>query len=326
MPTATGCRISVGEIKIREMAAGDIGFSPPPAPPCRPPLSSAPHMVFSPPTLERKRASVTCTTGRRNPQNGDAATGREPDQTMRGPSRDAKNPAPVRERNTPERAGARRKRGPAGFFAPAALRGSGRRRPAGPGASGGTAGGRGGDRGTARAESDRRHGGGRRGERPAARRRPRATGGTREERPAARPRAARGMLEGRPAATTPGAPRGRAARTPRPPPADRPIMDPLAHTLVGATLARTPLRRGTGAMALAAGVLAANASPTSTPSPCSSAATCRSASAGAGPHGVLAMVVLPAGADGGPAGARPAVGAVAAGARASRRGRGRCCG
>ena len=67
-------------------------------------------MAFVPPALKRKRASVTCTTGRRNTKNGDAATGREPDQTTRGPGRSANNPAPVRERNTPERARARAER------------------------------------------------------------------------------------------------------------------------------------------------------------------------------------------------------------------------
>ena len=36
-------------------------------------------------------------------------------------------------------------------------------------------------------------------------------------------------------------------------------MDPLAHTLVGATLARTRLRHRAGAMATPAGLLAANA-------------------------------------------------------------------
>lgn len=69
-------------------------------------------------------------------------------------------------------------------------------------------------------------------------------------------------------------------------------MDPLAHTLVGATLAQTRLRRGTGAMALAAGVLAANA-------PDVDAVTMfvsRDLSLGfrrGWTHGVLAMVVLP---------------------------------
>ncbi len=69
-------------------------------------------------------------------------------------------------------------------------------------------------------------------------------------------------------------------------------MDPLAHTLVGATLARTRLREGTGAMALAAGVLAANA-------PDIDAVTMfvsRDLSLGfrrGWTHGVLAMVVLP---------------------------------
>ena len=69
-------------------------------------------------------------------------------------------------------------------------------------------------------------------------------------------------------------------------------MDPLAHTLVGATLAQTRLRDGTGAMALAAGVLAANA-------PDVDAVTMfvsRDLSLGfrrGWTHGVLAMVVLP---------------------------------
>lgn len=69
-------------------------------------------------------------------------------------------------------------------------------------------------------------------------------------------------------------------------------MDPLAHTLVGATLARTRLRDGVGAMAAAAGVLAANA-------PDVDAVTMflsRDLSLGfrrGWTHGVLAMVVLP---------------------------------
>ena len=69
-------------------------------------------------------------------------------------------------------------------------------------------------------------------------------------------------------------------------------MDPLAHTLVGATLAQTRLRDGTGAMALAAGVLAANA-------PDVDAVTMfvsRDLSLGfrrGWTHGVLAMAVLP---------------------------------
>ena len=69
-------------------------------------------------------------------------------------------------------------------------------------------------------------------------------------------------------------------------------MDPLAHTLVGATLARTHLRRGAAAMAVPAGVLAANA-------PDVDAVTMfvsRDLSLGfrrGWTHGVLAMVVLP---------------------------------
>ncbi len=69
-------------------------------------------------------------------------------------------------------------------------------------------------------------------------------------------------------------------------------MDPLAHTLVGATLAQTRLRDGTGAMALAAGVLAANA-------PDVDAVTMfvsRDLSLGfrrGWTHGVLAMALLP---------------------------------
>ena len=74
--------------------------------------------------------------------------------------------------------------------------------------------------------------------------------------------------------------------------AARHVMDPLAHTLVGATLAQTRLREGTGAMALAAGVLAANA-------PDVDAVTMfvsRDLSLGfrrGWTHGVLAMAVLP---------------------------------
>ena len=69
-------------------------------------------------------------------------------------------------------------------------------------------------------------------------------------------------------------------------------MDPLAHTLVGATLARTKLREGAGAVALAAGVIAANA-------PDIDAITMfvsRDLSLGfrrGWTHGVLAMAVLP---------------------------------
>lgn len=69
-------------------------------------------------------------------------------------------------------------------------------------------------------------------------------------------------------------------------------MDPLAHTLVGATLAETRLRNGAAAMAVPAGVLAANA-------PDIDAVTMfvsRDLSLGfrrGWTHGVLAMVVLP---------------------------------
>ena len=69
-------------------------------------------------------------------------------------------------------------------------------------------------------------------------------------------------------------------------------MDPLAHALVGATLARTHLRNGAGAMATPAGILAANA-------PDVDAVTMfisRDLSLGfrrGWTHGVLAMVVLP---------------------------------
>ena len=69
-------------------------------------------------------------------------------------------------------------------------------------------------------------------------------------------------------------------------------MDPLAHTLVGATIAETRLRRGTAALAVPAGVLAANA-------PDIDAVTMfvsRDLSLGfrrGWTHGVLAMVVLP---------------------------------
>ena len=69
-------------------------------------------------------------------------------------------------------------------------------------------------------------------------------------------------------------------------------MDPLAHTLVGATLAETRLRNGTAALAAPAGVLAANA-------PDIDAVTMfvsRDLSLGfrrGWTHGVLAMVVLP---------------------------------
>ena len=69
-------------------------------------------------------------------------------------------------------------------------------------------------------------------------------------------------------------------------------MDPLAHTLIGATLAQTRLRNGTGAMATAAGLLAANA-------PDVDAVTMfisRDLSLGfrrGWTHGVLAMAVLP---------------------------------
>lgn len=69
-------------------------------------------------------------------------------------------------------------------------------------------------------------------------------------------------------------------------------MDPLAHTLVGATLAETRLRNGTAAMAVPAGVLAANA-------PDIDAVTLFiSSDLSLGfrrgwTHGVLAMAVLP---------------------------------
>ena len=69
-------------------------------------------------------------------------------------------------------------------------------------------------------------------------------------------------------------------------------MDPLAHTLIGATLAETRLRNGTAALAAPAGVLAANA-------PDMDAVTMfisRDLSLGfrrGWTHGVLAMVVLP---------------------------------
>ena len=80
-------------------------------------------------------------------------------------------------------------------------------------------------------------------------------------------------------------------------------MDPLAHTLVSATLAQRRLRNGTATMAVAAGVLAANA-PTSMPPPWSSAAICRRASGAAVRTGcceaVLSLVLTVA-----PARARP---------------------
>lgn len=69
-------------------------------------------------------------------------------------------------------------------------------------------------------------------------------------------------------------------------------MDPLAHTLVGATLAETRLRNGTAALALPAGILAANA-------PDVDAVTMfvsRDLALGfrrGWTHGVLAMAVLP---------------------------------
>ena len=69
-------------------------------------------------------------------------------------------------------------------------------------------------------------------------------------------------------------------------------MDPLAHTLVGATMAETRLRNGTAAMAVPAGIFAANA-------PDVDAVTMfisRDLSLGfrrGWTHGVLAMVVLP---------------------------------
>ena len=69
-------------------------------------------------------------------------------------------------------------------------------------------------------------------------------------------------------------------------------MDPLAHTLVGATMAETRLRNSTAAMAAPAGIFAANA-------PDVDAVTMfitRDLSLGFRPgwtHGVLAMAVLP---------------------------------
>ena len=87
-------------------------------------------------------------------------------------------------------------------------------------------------------------------------------------------------------------------------------MDPLAHTLVGATLAETRLRNGTAALAAPAGVLAANA-------PDIDAITMfisRDLSLGfrrGWTHGVLGDGGAAAGADGGPVAARPGGGAVA---------------
>ena len=97
-------------------------------------------------------------------------------------------------------------------------------------------------------------------------------------------------------------------------------MDPLAHTLVGATLAQTRLRNGAAAMAVPAGVLAANA-------PDVDAVTMfvsRDLSLGfrrGWTHGVLAMAVLPLVLTV-PARARPGGGAVGA---VRRHGRGHCC-
>ena len=113
--------------------------------------------------------------------------------------------------------------------------------------------------------------------------------------------------------------RSRRRPAPPPPPADPP-MDPLAHTLVGATLAQTRLRNGAAAMAVPAGVLAANA-------PDVDAVTMfvsRDLSLGfrrGWTHGVLAMAVLPLVLTV-PARARPGGGAVGAGRR---HGRGHCC-
>ena len=90
-----------------------------PGPPVSTTLSSGPHMVFSPPTPlgRRKRASVTCSTSRRNPQRTAARGRKKPDQTTRGPGRDANEARPVRERITPERAGARAEAGSRATFA-----------------------------------------------------------------------------------------------------------------------------------------------------------------------------------------------------------------
>ena len=88
-------------------------------------------------------------------------------------------------------------------------------------------------------------------------------------------------------------------------------MYPFAHTLVGATLAQTRLRNGATAMAVPAGVLAANA-------PDVDAVTMfvsRDLSLGfrrGWTHGVLAMAVLPLVLTV-PARARPGGGAVGAG-------------
>ena len=99
-------------------ANGGIG-SVRPRPPVSTTLSSGPHMVFSPPTPlgRRKRASVTCSTSRRNPQRTAARGRKKPDQTTRGPGRDANEARPVRERITPERAGARAEAGSRATFA-----------------------------------------------------------------------------------------------------------------------------------------------------------------------------------------------------------------
>lgn len=69
-------------------------------------------------------------------------------------------------------------------------------------------------------------------------------------------------------------------------------MDPLAHTLVGATLAETRLRNGTAAMALPAGVLAANAPDVDAITMLVSRDLVLGFRRGS-THGVLAMVVLP---------------------------------
>ena len=102
-PTAT----PTNRCNLNDLQASGVLDQSAPGSPVSTTLSSAPHMDFSPPTLERKRASVTRVTGRRNPQNGDATAGRTGPDDARGPGRDAKNPAPVRERNTHERARAR---------------------------------------------------------------------------------------------------------------------------------------------------------------------------------------------------------------------------
>ena len=69
-------------------------------------------------------------------------------------------------------------------------------------------------------------------------------------------------------------------------------MDPLAHTLVGATLAETRLRNGTAAMAVPAGVLAANAPDVDAVTYFFSGDLALGFRRG-WTHGVLAMAVLP---------------------------------